>query len=116
MPNVDTLVYILTGAFTFIVVLGGVIWKLIRDEAKEQAVLIKTKADVERLHEVEGRFQMELNAVREGNEKLVSKLEVRHDREIEQMATRLGEQIKTTEANILNQLRLMFEMVKGKTE
>lgn len=113
MPNVDTLVYILTGAFTFISILGGVIWKLTRDEAKEQAALIKTKADSERLHELEGRWQLELSAVKDNCEKLVDKLSSRHDRDIDQLSVRLTDQIKTTETNILSQLKLMVDAIKG---
>lgn len=114
MPSVETLVWVLTGAVTLISILSGVIWKMVRDEAKEQSNQIKSKADNDRLHEAEARWSTELSAVKENSEKLVNKLEIRHDREIEQMAQRLTDQIRTTEANILTQLRLMVEMVRTK--
>lgn len=112
MPNVETLVWVLTGALTVITTFGGVIWKLLRDEAKEQASQIKDKADNERLHEAEARWSTELNAVKENSEKLVNKLEIRHDKEMDQLATRLGDQIRSTETNILTQIRLMIEVLK----
>lgn len=114
MPTVDTLVWFLTGAVTLISILGGTIWHMLREEAKEHAELIRQKADADRLTEVEDRWKSELNAVREGNEKLVNKLEARHDREMDALATRLGEQIRATENNILTQIRLMFDMLKDK--
>ena len=110
--NVETLVWVLTGALTLISILGGVIWKLVRDEAKEQSQMLRSKADNDRLQDAETRWTTELNAVKENSEKLVNKLEVRHDKEMEQMATRLGEQIRNTENNILTQIRLMIEVLK----
>lgn len=116
MPGIETLVWFLTGAVTLISVLGGAIWKLIRDEAKEQAEQIKRKADTERLHDAELRWSNELNSVREGNEKLINKIEARHDRELDQMASRLSEQIKNSESNILSQMRLMLSVLKPERE
>jgi hypothetical protein len=106
------MLWIAGGLFTSIVTLIGVVWKLLRDEAKDQAIQLKEKADANRVHELEGRWQLELNAVREVNEKMVNKLEQRHDREMQQMAERLGEQIRATEANILAQIRIMFETLR----
>lgn len=111
MPN-DVSMWIGTGLFTFILTLVGVVWKLLRDEAKDQSNQLKEKADATRVHELEGRWQLELNSVREANEKMVNKLEQRHDREMQQMAERLGEQIRATEANILAQIRIMFETLR----
>lgn len=112
MPNVETLVWVLTGAVTLISILGGVIWKMVRDEGKEQDEILKKKADSDRLQEAEARWTSELNAVKESSEKLINKLEIRHDKEMEQMAHRLGEQIRNTENNILTQIRLMIEVLK----
>lgn len=112
MPNVETLVWVLGGVMTVISTLGGIIWTMIRAEAAKQAEEIQRKVDVSRLHEAEQRWAQELNMVRDGSEKLVNKLEVRYDREMDQMAKRLEEQIRTTETNILTQLKLVFEMVR----
>lgn len=112
MPNVETLVWVLGGVMTVISTLGGIIWTMIRAEAAKQAEEIQRKVDVSRLHEAEQRWAQELNMVRDGSEKLVNKLEVRHDKEMEQMASRLGEQLRSTEQNILTQIRLMIEVLK----
>lgn len=114
MPGIETLVWILTGAVSLIVILGGTIWKMTRDEAKEQAEQIKKKADSDRLHEVELRWQSELVAVKDGNEKLINKLESRHDRDLDQLSTRLTEQIRNSETNILTQIRLMISVMQAK--
>lgn len=115
MPN-DVLLWIGTGLFTFILTLVGVVWKLLRDEAKEQAAQLKEKADADRVHEMEGRWQLELNAVRENSERAIGKLEVRHEKEMEQLSTRLSEQIRITESNIMSQLKLMIEVVRASKE
>lgn len=112
MPSVETLVWVLGGALTLLSTLGGIIWTMIRNEAAKQAEELSKKVDASRLHEAEQRWAQELNAVASNGEKLVNKLEQRHDKEMEQMAVRLGEQIKTTEGNILTQIRLMIEVLK----
>lgn len=113
MPGIETLVGILTIAMTIISVLGGVVWNMLRQEAKEHAEQISKKVDTDRLHEAEQRWQSELITVREGNEKLVNKLEARHDKEMDALATRLGEQIRNTETNILTQIRLMIQVIQS---
>lgn len=112
MPGSETIEWVLTGVVTLIGTLSGIIWKLVRDEAKEHSAQLKEKADNERVVELEHRFTQELNEVKEHSEKLVNKLEARHDKEIEQMAQRLTDQIRSTETNILTQLKLMIEMVR----
>ncbi len=109
--SIENLIWVLTGAVTLIAFLGGAIWKILRDESKDHAKKIDEKADIDRLHESETRWLYELNAVKEGNEKLITKLEARHDRDLDQMATRLSEQIRNTEQNILSQLRLMLGVI-----
>lgn len=113
MPNTETLVWVLGGALTVVSTLSGVIWTMVRSESAKQAEEIERKADTSRLLEAEQRWAHELNAVREGSEKLVNKLEVRHDREIEQITIRLGEQIRNTETNILTQIRLMIQAMNA---
>ena len=89
---------------------------MVRAESKEQADQIKKKADSDRLHEVEARWQQDLVNVKESNEKLIGKLEQRHDRELDALANRLQDQIKNTENNILTQMRLMIEVFKQNKE
>jgi len=113
MPSVESLVYILSGAMTLITMLIGVVWKMLRAESHVQSKSIEKKADIDRLHEVEARWATELISVKDGNEKLVSKLEQRHDREIEQLGTRLSSEIKSSENNILAQFHLMMELFKA---
>lgn len=112
MPSVEVLVAILGAAMTIITVLGGVVWSMLRAEAKEHTEQIKGKADNERLHEIEARWQSELVAVKTDSERLITKLEDRHNREIDQLATRLGDQIRNSETSILAQIRLMVEALK----
>lgn len=103
---------ILGGVIGFVSVLCGIIWNMLQKKIDDNTEQLRTKAEAGRLDDMETKWHYELNSVREANEKLVNKLEVRHDKEIEQMSHRLGEQIKNVETNILNQLKLMFEMVK----
>ena len=112
MPNTETLVWVLTGALTLISVLSGVIWNMIRSEAKEQGELIKLKADTERLHEIESRWSAKLESVESNNERLIDKLSQRHDKEIDQVSARLSDQIRATESTILRQLELMLQMIR----
>lgn len=114
MPTVEVLVYILTGTVTLISLLGGALWKMLRSESKMQTEAINQKADTDRVHEMEQRWQTELSGVRSDNERLIDKLSQRHDREIDQLSTRLGEQIRTTETNILTQIRLMVQVLQSK--
>lgn len=98
-------------AMFLITALGGALWVMLRAEAAEHADQLKGKADNERLQEIEVRWQAELVSVRTDNERLISKLEDRHNREVDQLATRLGEQIRSTETSILAQLQLMLKML-----
>ncbi len=116
MSNQEIVIWMLTGIVTLLSILIGAIWKLLRAEAKEHSELIKGKADNDRLHEAEERWKQDLTMVREGNERLISKLENRHDKELEQMGTRLGDQIRTTENNILAQIRLMIQVMQKVVE
>lgn len=109
--DIATVMWILGGAVTLIYALGGAVFKMLRDESKQQAELIRQKADSDRLDEAEARWQNELQQVRDGNEKLIDKLENRYDRELVALAERLSDQIKTSENNILNQLALLLRMV-----
>lgn len=113
MPSVETLIAILGVAMTIITALGGVVWNMLRQEAKEHSEQISKKVDSDRVHEIESRWQVELTAVKEGNERLIDKLSQRHDRELDQLSSRLSEQIRNTETNILTQIRLMVQVLEG---
>jgi len=112
MPNEAVTLWIAGGLFTFITMLVGVVWKLLRDESKGHAEAIKEKADATRMTEMEHRLQSEIAEAKADTEKLVNKLEAKHDKEIEQLSARLTDQIRSTETNILAQLKLMIEMVR----
>lgn len=112
MPSIETLVAILGIAMTIITTLGGIVWSLLRQEAKEHSEQISKKADSERLVEAERRWEHELNSVRENNDKLIDKLSQRHDKELDSLANRLSDQIRNSENNVLSQIRLMVETLK----
>src|SRR6516225_4732349 len=95
----------ITGVGTVIFTLLGLLYKANASRLKDHEDQIRKKADSDRLHEIEVRMQSEFG-----------KLEARHDREMDQLAQRLGEQIRTTETNILTQIRLMISVIQGGKE
>lgn len=116
MYSIETLTWIFGGALTVIGTLIGVVWKILRDEAKDHADQIRKKADQDRLHEVESRWEAELIRVKDSGEKLVNKLEQRHEREIEQLSTRITEQMRSMESNILGQMQMMLKFLNNGKE
>lgn len=125
MPSLEIIAWCSSAGGSLILILLGVVWQFLRSEAKEQAEAIKRKADTERVLEVEKRWEIMLNVVKEDgekqitgvkedNEKLVDKLSQRHDREIDQLSTRLSEAIKNSEANVLARIELMIQMIHNK--
>lgn len=115
MPSIEVLVWILGGACVVISAMIGVIWTWVREEARKQDQLIELKANDTRLTELDARFERELTAMREGNEKLVEKLQQRHDRDLDTLSTGfkdqiagIKEQMSSMERNILQQLAIMF--------
>jgi hypothetical protein len=84
---------------------------MIRAEAKEQAELIKKKADSDRLKESETRFSRELEVLKADNEKLISKIEGRHERDMDSMEKRLSDKMETLEANLMRQMQLISELI-----
>lgn len=116
MPGVDTLVWILGGALALISTLGGALYTMIRTEAANHAEQIKGKASEGDLIRLETRWQGELHAVRDGGEKLVAKLEARHERDLEQLYNRITDQMRNMEINILSQLRLTLEVIEKRKD
>ena len=113
MPEyLPALVYLLSGAFTIISILCGVLWSMTREEQRIVSEELKKKADNVRIHDLEIRWKEDLTQAREGSEKLINKLEERHVREIDALAGRLADQIKNTEVAILAQIRLMVDVMK----
>lgn len=110
MLDANVWMWLLTGAVTLISILGGTIFVMIREEAKMQAELIRQKADSDRLEAAETRWKDELNSVKDNNEKLIDKLQQRHDRELDALATRVVDMVRNTETNILSRLDLLMDM------
>jgi len=109
-----TLINVLLGAVGLIGTLTGIIWNMVRTEAKEQAEQLKKKVDEDRLREVSANLMLEIHDARDSSEKLVNKLEQRHERELEQMHQRVGEQMRSMEQNILVQLQLVRQVLETK--
>ena len=113
MP-VETLTWLLSGALFIITCVGGALYKMLRDEAKDHHERIEKKASSDRLTEVEGRWQVDLTNLRQNNKELINEIRVRHDKELDQMGTRFSEQLKTMESNIFTRLELMIATVNAR--
>jgi hypothetical protein len=94
--------------------LGGALYTMLRAEASNHAEQIKDKASEGDLLRLESRWQSELHSVRDGSEKLVAKLEARHERDLEQLYNRITDQMRNMEINILSQLRLTLDVIENK--
>ena len=121
MPSAEVLSWILSGAFVILSALFGVVWQLLRAESKEHARQIELKANADRLTELDKRFEKDMQAMAENNEKLIEKLELRQQRDIEAVSsgfreqiTGIKDQIRTMENNILRQMEFMFNSHKNK--
>lgn len=113
MP-VETLTWLLSGAVFIITCVGGALYKMLRDEAKDHHERIEKKASSDRLTEVESRWQNDLNTLRQTNKELMNETRARHDKELDQMGVRFSEQLKTMESNILTRLELMIATVNAR--
>jgi hypothetical protein len=107
--------YLLGGAMFVLSCLFTVVWKLLREEAKEHGRQLELKASTDRLSELDNRFDKELQSMRENNEKLIDKIQLRHDRDIEAVSAGFREQISGIkeamagmERNIIRQIEFMF--------
>lgn len=121
MPSAEVLSWILSGAFVILSALFGVVWQLLRAESKEHARQIELKANADRLTELDNRFEKDMKTMAENNEKLIEKLELRQQRDIEAVSsgfreqiTGIKDQIRTMENNILRQMEFMFNSHKNK--
>lgn len=113
MP-VETLTWLLSGALFIITCVGGALYKMLRDEAKDHHERIEKKASADRLNEVEHRWQTDLTNLKQNNKELITELRQKHDRDIDQMGARFSEQLKTMESNILSRLELMIATVNAR--
>jgi hypothetical protein len=113
MP-VETLTWLLSGALFIITCVGGALYKMLRDEAKDHHERIEKRASVDRLNEVENRWQTDLTNLKQNNKELITELRQKHDRDIDQMGARFSEQLKTMESNILSRLELMIATVNAR--
>jgi len=66
---------------------------------------------MDRLVEVENRWQGDMNAVKQSNKELINELKQRHDRDLDAMGLRVSEQIKSVEVNVLARLQLFIDAV-----
>lgn len=94
---------------------------MLRTESAELAKNVKShteilayKASVTQLTETEHRLSSELRSVKENSEQMMERMEQRHDREMELMAVRLGEQIKASEAAIVRQIDVVLEVMRNR--
>ena len=111
MPSIEVLVSILGGLITLLGIVSTTVWNMIRAETKEQAEQIKKKVDHDRLRESEIRFSRELEVLKADNDKLISKIEGRHERDMDTMEKRLTDKMETLEANLMRQMQLIMELI-----
>lgn len=111
----EVLTYILSGAVFLLSVLFGVVWTLLRDESKEHATKLEQKATEARVNDLEVKFDKDLSAMRESNERLVDKLQARHEKDMDSLSagfniqiTGVKELVQNMERNILQQLAIMY--------
>lgn len=110
----DTTNLILTAAGALLLSLLGVSWRLLHGKIEDISDGLQKKADIDHLREIETRLQADLRYAKDANEHLIDKLEVRHSKEVDDLSNRLSDRIEKTETNIMAQLSLMLEIVKGK--
>lgn len=115
MPSAEVLSWILSGAFVILAALFGVVWNMLRSEAKEHARQIEMKANSDRLTELDNRMERDMQDMAKNNERLIEKLEARQLRDIEIVSSGFREQVSglkdamtAMEKNILQQMSIMF--------
>lgn len=108
-----TTMWIIGGLLAVIYTLFKIVVNKIHAELLAQKQELSNKANNESLHEMEQRWKDALEEVKENNEKVIYKLETRHDKEVTELENRLGARIDRSEENILKQLRLMMEAIRN---
>lgn len=123
MPNPEVLSWVLSGALFVITCIGGALYKMLREEAKEHSDRIEKKANSDRLTEIdkanssrmteiESRWQGDLIAVKANNKELITELRQRHERELDALGARVSEQIKSVEVNVIARIELMVAALR----
>lgn len=115
MPSAEILTWVLSGCFVILSALFGVVWNLLRAEAKEHSRLLEMKANNDRLTDLDHRMEKEMDSMRDSNEKLIEKLQMQHDKDLNgvtagfrEQINSLRDQMKTVEINIIRQMEFMF--------
>ena len=108
--------WVLGGLLTTLAAFSAVIWSMIRKEASDHSAKLEQKVDHSRFQDLEARFLRDVESVRDNNEKVIDRLELKHNRDMESMQSNFREQmqqireaLRTTETNILNQMNLLFK-------
>ena len=115
MPTPEVLSWVLSGALFVITCIGGALYKMLREEAKDHSDRIEKKANNDRLTEIENRLQRETTRYQNDNKELILELKTRHERDIDGLTNRLSEQIRSIESNILSRVDLMIAAMSGRT-
>lgn len=113
--TIETVVYILSGLCTIGFSLLAAIYRLHREEIKNHTEELKTKADNDKMTDIELRLVRDIDRLKTDNEKLISRIEQRHDRELEQMETRLGAKMEKLETNIMAQMNIIMQLLQKKS-
>lgn len=115
MPSAEILTWVLSGCFVILSALFGVVWNLIRAETREHLRLIESKANSAMLTDLAHRMEKEVESVRDNSERLIEKLQVQHEKDLNGVTAGFREQInglrdqmKNVEANIIYRMEFMF--------
>ena len=108
----EFMTWILSGVLAIIGVLVGTLWSIVRGENASQDAAIKVKANQTSLDDSEKRWEKEFERLRHDNERVIEKIENRHDKEMAMMESRLCTKIESMEGNVLRQIELIMELLK----
>lgn len=107
--------YLLSGVLFVVCCLIGVIWNQKNAEIKEHSRLIEMKANESRLSDLDKKMEKEMEQMAANNNRLIEKLEDRHNKDLEFVSSgfrdqinSLRDQMKNVETNIIRQMEFMF--------
>lgn len=115
MPSPEVLSWVLSGALFVITCVGGALYKMLREEAKDHSDRIEKKASMERLSEVEQYLTKLLEKAERDNKDLIKEVKETHNRDIHALTTRLSEAIKSVESNVLDKMELMISAINNRS-
>lgn len=117
--TLELAMYFLSGVLFVVCCLIGVIWSDNKSKLQEHARQIEMKANSERLVELESRMISDMKAADSRWERLFDKQDEKHARDNEtirndfrEQLVQIREQVRQTEANILAQMKMLFEKNK----